>query len=227
MDQHTQAAIYASLETLSKADEYYKWLYSRVKNFIRGRTLEIGAGIGNFAKWGRDSASEYHVTDADPFLVEKLKEEFPKAFLWNLYESFPGTDRYDTIIILNVVEHLEKDLEALKILHERLVPGGYLIIMVPAMEFLYGSLDRSFGHFRRYTKEQMKSLFERVPFTMIENHYVNVIGMFGWYLYGRILKRENLPQKLCNRFNLVLPLLKLERPLAHFTGLSLISIGRK
>lgn len=227
MDQQTQTAIYESLETLSKADEYYKWLNSGVKKFIGGRVLEIGAGIGNFAKWAKDSATEYHVTDADPFLVEKLKQEFPKAFLWNLYEPFPGTDQYDTVIILNVVEHLEKDLEALKILHERLVPGGHLIIMVPAMQFLYGSLDRSFGHYRRYHKKQMQLLFERVPFTMIENRYVNVIGMFGWYLYGRILKRENLPTQLCNRFNLVLPLLKLERPLAHFTGLSLVSVGRK
>jgi 2-polyprenyl-3-methyl-5-hydroxy-6-metoxy-1,4-benzoquinol methylase len=227
MDQQTQAAIYESLETLSNAEEYYKWLYSGVKNFIRGRVLEIGAGIGNFAKWAKDSATEYHVTDADSFLVEKLKKEFPKAFLWNLYEPFPGTDQYDTVIILNVIEHLEKDLEALRILHERLVPGGHLIIMVPAMQFLYGSLDRSFGHYRRYHKKQMQLLFERVPFTMIENRYVNVIGMFGWFLYGRILKKENLPEELCNRFNLVLPLLKLERPIAYFTGLSLMSVGRK
>ena len=57
--------------------------------------------------------------------------------------------------------------------------------------------------------------------------YLNIAGMFGWYVYGKILKHQQLPQQLCNRFNLVLPLLKLERPLAHFAGLSLITVGQK
>jgi hypothetical protein len=62
---------------------------------------------------------------------------------------------------------------------------------------------------------------------MLKDEYVNVIGMFGWFVYGRLLKHQNLPQQLCNRFNLVLPLLKMERPLAAFAGLSLIAVGRK
>jgi SAM-dependent methyltransferase len=227
MDQETQHAIYESLETLSKADEYYKWLYSRVRGFVRGKTLEIGAGIGNFAKWAKNSATEYHVTDGDPILVQKLAEEFPRAFQWDLYQPFPGNDLYDSVVILNVVEHLENDFEALRILHQRLVPGGHLIVMVPAMQFLYGSMDRSFGHYRRYTKRHMKELCERVSFEVLKEFYVNVIGMAGWFLYGKILKKENLPERLCSRFNLVLPLLYLERPIAYFTGLSLICIARK
>ncbi len=227
MDQESQANIYESLETLKEADQYYLWLCSRVVRFIKGKVLEIGSGIGSFAKWGRKSASEYHVSDADPVLVERLKEDFPVAFAWDLYQPFPRSDIYDTIIILNVIEHLENDLEAVKTIHERLVPGGHLVVMVPAMPFLYGSMDRAFGHFRRYTRSSMERVLRKASFKVLKSEYVNVIGMAGWYLYGKILKRNQLPQKLTSRFNLVVPLLKLERPVAFFTGLSLIVVGQK
>jgi 2-polyprenyl-3-methyl-5-hydroxy-6-metoxy-1,4-benzoquinol methylase len=226
-NQETQGAIYESLETLSQADGYYRWLCSRVQPFIRGKVLELGAGIGNFGIWAKEHATEYHATDVDPHLIVRLKEKFQHAFRWDLYESFPGDDLYDTVIILNVIEHLQNDLEALRTLRQRLVPGGHIIIMVPAMQFLYGSLDRAFGHYRRYNKKGMQKLVEEIPFKVVANQYVNVIGMLGWHFYGRILKSEQLPQQLCSRFNLVLPLLTLERPIAHFMGLSLITVGRK
>jgi 2-polyprenyl-3-methyl-5-hydroxy-6-metoxy-1,4-benzoquinol methylase len=227
MDQESQENIYESLETLKEADEYYKWLFSRVKPFVEGKVLEIGSGIGNFAKWASNSGSEYHVSDADPALVERLKADFPTAFQWDLYQPFPRTDFYNTIIILNVIEHLENDLEAVKQIHERLLPGGHLIVMVPAMQFLYGSLDQAFGHFRRYTKRTMGDILKKASFKIVKQEYVNVIGMLGWFAYGKILKRKQLPQKLCSHFNLVIPLLRLERPVAYFTGLSLIIVGQK
>jgi len=227
MDATTQEAIYESLETLSNADQYYRWLHSRVKSFIRGKVLEIGSGIGNFAQWGKTSATEYHLSDADPRLVQRLSTDFGNAFQWNLYEPFPGKDVYDTVVILNVIEHLEDDMRAIQAIYERLVPGGNVIIMVPAMQFLYGSMDRAFGHFRRYTKKTLCELVQRARFTVRKKEYVNVIGMLGWFVYGRILNRENLPQQLCSRFNLVLPLLYLEGPIASLVGLSLILIAQK
>ena len=227
LNHETQEAICESLETLSQADDYYRWLCSRVSPFIRGRALEIGAGIGTFAQWAAHYASEYHPTDVDSRLVARLREKFPHAFEWNLFEPFPGDQMYDTIVILNVIEHLQDDLGALKALEARLAPGGHLIVMVPAMGFLYGSMDRAFGHFRRYNKRMVRELFKSVPFRLIKEEYVNVIGMLGWFLYGRILKTNNLPQRLCSRFNLVLPLLKIERPLASVAGLSLMVVGQK
>jgi SAM-dependent methyltransferase len=227
LNQETQDAIFESLETLSHADGYYRWLCSRMRPFIRGRVLEIGAGIGTFAQWGCQLASDYHPTDVDSRVVARLREKFPAAFQWNLFEPFPGDLLYDTIIILNVIEHLEDDLGALKALHRRLAPGGRIIVMVPAMQFLYGSMDRSFGHFRRYNKKMLRRLFTEVPFEFVSEEYVNVAGMFGWFLYGRILKHRTLPQGLTSRFNLVLPFLKIERPLASFAGLSLITVGQK
>jgi len=227
LNADTQHAIYESLETLSQAPAYYRWLCSQVRPFIRGKTLELGAGIGNFGRWASEFASEYHATDVDPLLVERLKQDFPKAFRWDLFEPFPGDDLYDTVIILNVIEHLQDDVGAMQALIERLKPGGHLIVMVPAMHILYGSLDRAFGHYRRYHKSEMLRLMKHVQLDVVRNVYVNVAGMLGWFIYGRILKHQQLPQQLCSRFNLVLPLLKLERPFAHFAGLSLITVGQK
>jgi SAM-dependent methyltransferase len=227
LNTETQEAIYESLETLSQTPEYYKWLCDKVRPYIRGKTLELGAGIGNFGKWASQFSTDYHATDVDPRLVERLKENFATAFRWDLFDPFPGEDLYDTVIILNVIEHLKEDAAAVRSLAARLQPGGHLIVMVPAMHLLYGSLDKAFGHYRRYHKPEMKKLMEDEGLDVVSNAYVNTIGMFGWYIYGRILKHQQLPQQLCGRFNMVLPLLKLERPFAHFAGLSLITIGRK
>ncbi len=227
MIDSSQEAIYESLETLGQADEYYKWIAFRLRPYLKGKVLEIGAGSGNFSRSAREWASEYHVSEGDPRLVTMLEREFEHAFRWDVYHPFPTSGLYDTVVTINVVEHLKDDLHAVKAMIERLKPGGCLVILVPAMKFLYGSMDRSFGHFRRYTKQSMKDLMKDVPLAIEKMEYVNVIGMAGWFLYGRILKRDHLPQHLCSRFNLVVPLLKLERPLAHFMGLSLITIARK
>jgi len=227
MIDSSQEAIYESFETLSQADEYYRWIASRLHPYLKGKVLEMGAGSGNFSRSARETAAQYHVSEEDPRLVEVLQKEFEHAFRWDVSQPFPKTDLYDTVITINVVEHLKDDLRALKAMTERLNPDGRLVILVPAMQFLYGSMDRSFGHFRRYTKQSMTGLMKQVPLTIEKMEYVNVIGMAGWFFYGKILKRNNLPQHLCSRFNLVVPLLKLERPLAHFMGLSLITVGRR
>jgi hypothetical protein len=95
------------------------------------------------------------------------------------------------------------------------------------MNFLYGSLDRAFGHYRRYTKKSISRVIQQAGFKLQKMEYVNVVGMAGWFVYGRIMKSRNLPQQLCSRFHLVLPFLKLEKPIASFMGLSVIAIARK
>ena len=227
MDLTTQESIYVSFETLSQADAYYRWLANRVRPYIRGKTLEIGAGIGNFGKWLKDAAAEYHASDVDPRLLPQLQENFEHAFLWDVYQPFPRTDLYDVIISINVVEHLSNDTAALQALRERLNPDGIMIVIVPAMNFLFGTLDESFGHFRRYTKQKMTALLEQLSFKILKREYVNVIGMAGWFIYGKILRRNKLPHELCSHFNVLVPLLKLERPIAHFMGLSLLVVAQK
>ena len=227
MQAETQDAICQSLETLSRASPYYQWLASRVRPFLKGKVLEIGAGIGNFAKWARESVNEYHVSDNDPRFVQELSKEFTHAVCWDIFTPYPGDETFDSVVILNVVEHLEDDEEALHRLNARINPGGHLILMVPAMNFLYGTMDRSFGHYRRYTKKSISRVIQQAGFQLLKVEYVNVIGMAGWFVYGRIIKARNLPEQLCSRFHLVLPFLKLERPIAHFMGLSVIAIAKK
>lgn len=227
MQAETQDAICESLETLSQAGPYYQWLAQRVRPYISGKVLEIGAGIGNFARWARETATEYHVSDNDLRLVQELSQEFEHALCWDVFAPFPADTQYDTVVILNVVEHLEDDLEALRRIHARVKQNGHLILMVPAMNFLYGSLDRAFGHYRRYTKQTITTVIQDAGFKIRTADYVNVAGMLGWFLYGRILKVNKLPEQLCSRFHLVLPLLNIEKPIAHFMGLSVIVVAQK
>ena len=81
MQAKTQDAICESLETLSQASDYYKWLAGRMRPYIRGKVLEIGAGIGTFAQWGKEGAYEYHVSDIDQRLTEKLAHRFDDLLL--------------------------------------------------------------------------------------------------------------------------------------------------
>jgi len=227
MEPTGQEAILKSLETLSHAADYYRWLAERVRPYIHGKALEIGAGIGNFAQFAKETASEYHVSDVDPRLTEKLSQQFDHVYCWDIFTPFPDGSLYDTVVILNVVEHLEDDRAAMDSLNARLKTGGNLVLMVPAMQFLYGTLDRSFGHYRRYTKDSISNVITSAGFKLLKCEYVNVIGMFGWFVYGKIFKKQDLPSQLCSRFNLVVPLLKIERPIAHFMGLSVVAIARK
>src|SRR6185436_14592582 len=114
---------------LSQASDYYKWLASRMQPYIRGKVLEIGAGIGTFAQVAKESASEYHVSDIDPRLEQKLRAQFDQVYCWDVFTPFPKDELYDTIVILNVVEHLEKDQKALECIYRRLKPGGHLVLM--------------------------------------------------------------------------------------------------
>ncbi len=224
----TRDTVHESLESLSQAEEYYRFVYSRLKEYISGRTLEAGAGTGNFARWARKSASEYCVSDVDPEYVEALRPEFKSAFVWNILDPFPARDEhFDTIITFNVLEHVRDDMAALRILADQLVAGGHLIVLVPAHPFLFGSLDRAFGHYRRYNKKQMIDLCEAVPMRVIKSEYLNFVGLLGWLFYGKVLRTNRLPRRMLSYFDLFLPLLIMERPLRRFLGMSLLTVARK
>ena len=144
-------------------------------------------------------------------------------------KSSPVAERkFDTIICLNILEHLENDRVAVENMSSLLEPGGKLIILVPALKTLYGSIDISFEHLRRYNKKELKSLINGQNVEIVKFYYLNFLGLLGWLINGRILKKKELPEKQTKLFDKLVPFLSFaEKIIKPPLGQSLILIAQK
>jgi len=134
--------------------------------------------------------------------------------------------RLDTIICLNVLEHVLDDATALRGLAGLLVPGGRLILLVPAHQSLYSSLDRHLDHHRRYGRKALVGLLRESGFVVERAGYFNMLGALGWWFNGRVLRRKILPGAQLRFFNLMTPLVRMEQWVRPPFGLSLILLAR-
>jgi len=147
-----------------------------------------------------------------------LTLEAPDAFI---------ADPFDSVVCLNVLEHIEDDLFALSQMRDSLTTGGKLALLVPAHRFLYGEFDRALGHFRRYERRELADKLEKAGFIVLDMKFFSLAAALPWLINGRLLKRDYIPSGQANLANLLVPLLKLERLIGPPCGLSLIAIAQK
>jgi SAM-dependent methyltransferase len=229
-------AMVADLEVMAQANNYRNWMYRRIAPYVGQRILEVGSGIGNFTQLLLDRELVVP-TDVSELCVRHLCERMgdglrvqPKLLdLGHPSDEAWADYRFDTIICMNVLEHVEDDAHALSFMHSALAPGGRAIILVPAFSFLYGTVDSSIGHFRRYTRRDLLPPMRAAGFEIERSFYMNVVGMAGWFWNNRVrrIKEENAAQiGLFDRY--VAPYAeRVERLLPPPFGLSLIAIGHK
>jgi len=145
--------------------------------------------------------------------------------------SFTAADlagnRIDSVVCLNVLEHIEDDKRVLAELYRAIEPGGVVIVLVPAHPELYSDLDRHLGHFRRYTRALLEERFREAGFAIEKSRYFNWVGAAGWYVFGRLLKRPHITKAATRGYRLVSGLRGLEEPDGFRFGLSTIAIGRR
>ena len=131
------------------------------------------------------------------------------------------------MICLNVLEHIDDDAGALRKMTELCRPGGSVVILVPALMMLYGAMDRSFGHFRRYSQRTLRRAFQAAGLRVVSSRYFNMLGALGWLLKGRITGGDQLDTRSCRLFDRLVPYLDaLERLLPRPFGQSLIMVGK-
>jgi len=211
------------------------WLFQEVEPFLGQRVLEVGCGLGNLTR---------HLTDRSLVVGIDLSAK-SVAHVQAQYAAHPNlhalvydvTDpavlelarfEFDTAIMLNVLEHIEDDKLALKHVRQILCPGGQVIVIVPAHKWLYGSMDRSIGHYRRYDKEMMARKMQAAGFHVRVQEHMNVLGMLGWFINGRILKQRVPPTGQLKLFNLIVPVVqRCERLVDLPIGLSLLSVAQR
>lgn len=223
----------ATLERMATAPAFNQWMYHRLRRWIGQRVLEVGSGIGNMSQFFADR-ERVVLTDTEPWYREQLRTRFghrPNVTVAELVlpdgAQALGGETFDTIVCLNVLEHIEDDRGSLAAMRRLLAPGGRLVLLVPAIPFLYGSLDRALGHYRRYTPWLLRERYREAGLVVQHLEYFNLAGMPGWWFTGRVLKRQLIPAGALGLYDRLVPLFRLERLLPWRLGQSLIAIGQR
>ncbi|MDQ5857447.1 MAG: glycosyltransferase [Acidobacteriota bacterium] len=227
---------HVTLMRMARLEPYNRWLVSRFESAVGRRVLEIGAGFGNITKHlkGRELVV---ASDLDPVAIEHLKGTFRDdrgvrvaSYRFPLDASALAeirATRIDTIVCLNVLEHIEDDRATLADMYSLLEPGGRLVLLVPAFQSLFSSLDVHLRHFRRYEKDDLAQKVREAGFTLDDLRFVNRPGIFGWWLNGKVLRRQVLPRGQLLAFKFLMPLLRREEKRPPTAGLSLIALATK
>jgi SAM-dependent methyltransferase len=182
------------LEALEGARNYNAWVASLVTPHLGDDPVEIGSGTGTYAElWLADGVPRLTVTDVDPVLLGRLRERFsgdPRVGVQgvDLLEAPEGG--HSALVALNVLEHIEDHVAALRAAARLLRPGGAVVIFVPAFPFAMSRFDRSIGHYRRYTTGTLGGAMTEAGLEVENIRYVNAPGLLAWTVGMRLLRME-------------------------------------
>jgi len=182
-------------ESLNITTNYRKSIICEFNNFLQGNVVEIGAGIGQITEVLLKECSHIktlQTVEPSSKFHEQLCQKFPElSHHLGTFQTLENIEP-DTIISVNVLEHIENDEQELKDYAQRLRPKkGMLCLYVPARQEAYGPIDRDFGHYRRYNKKDLKEKLEQSGFNIKKIQYRGFIGYIAWYFLFHILKKRN------------------------------------
>lgn len=210
------------------------WIFDEIAPFVGQRILEVGCGLGNLFPRLLDRELVYGIDPSEESIAQ-LNEAFSgsspvQAQVYDICDpsvlSLHSMD-FDTIISLNVLEHIADDMMAMAHMRRLLARKGYGIIVVPAHAGLYGTMDKSIGHYRRYDKEQMREKLSQVGFEVVIQRYLNFAGALGWLVNGKLLRKKTPPAEQLRLFNSIVPLLRfVEAKVKSPFGISLLTVAR-
>ena len=226
--------LHATLRRMAALDRYNAFLFEVIAPYMGRRILEVGAGTGTITQFlrGRERVCATEVDAQYLQLLERRFEHDPqiRTSMFDLDKAVPAdvaSERYDTVICLNVLEHIEDDGAALRRMCEVLEDDGRLILLVPAHQFLFGTMDSAIGHYRRYARNSLRALLEREGFSLETDLMLNALSTPGWFLNGRILRRSSVPGFQARLANRLVPLFRLERKLKLPIGLSVVAVAHR
>ncbi|MDH4222685.1 MAG: class I SAM-dependent methyltransferase [candidate division Zixibacteria bacterium] len=222
------------LKIMKEANNYNSWLYSQLEAHKSkdSKILEIGAGIGTSVPFIFND-NKITLTDKDENSVKLLREQYYWSNKFKVLkldiEKAKLSEKYDSILCINVLEHIENDFRALVNMGDMLKKDGELKLFVPAFRFAYGELDNTNKHYRRYSKSEVEYKLEMAGLKPISISYFNSLGLLGWFIYGRLLRRKQGSLKVTlfyDRF--IVPVLAfIEKLIPIPFGQSIIAIAVK
>lgn len=192
-----QKNLTVNLDSWNKWDKeggYSRWIYHMYEKHIGKNVLDIGGGIGTAISFYVERAERVVATELFENQIDIMNERFKlypyfKAVKFDVMkDELSELGTFDTIVCINVLEHMEDDMKALANMKKLLVQNGKIIICVPAVSRLYCYMDRNVGHYRRYTKGELHKKAEEAGLKVIEDKYMNFMGIFPYWMKGKFGK---------------------------------------
>lgn len=222
------------LVSLASVPNFNRWMGDVIRPHLGARVLEIGAGIGNLTHFfcPRDL---YAASDVNPLYLDYLRSRFMnrpylevrKVDLTSRADFEPLQGRFDTVVCLNVLEHVEDEALALANLRSALEPGGRAVILVPQGPGLHGSLDEVLGHVRRYTRRSLETALVNAGFTIERTFDFNRATTVPWWFNGRVLRRRHFGKVQMKALNSSVWALRRLDPLLPWQGTSIVAVARR
>ena len=199
-------SIYAGrdLEVMAFAENYHRWILQVFKPFLGERVVEVGAGTGSFS----ELVLEHNITSltlVEPsirmhqILSKRINQTDSRMAIETYNSVFAKVagqiklkQRPDSIIYVNVMEHIADDMAELRAVYETLERDGRLFIFVPALQWLFGGFDKQIGHFRRYSRTELEDICTSAGFKILKSVYFDFAGIVPWGIKYRLLKSNTL-----------------------------------
>ncbi|HEX6750517.1 MAG TPA: class I SAM-dependent methyltransferase [Longimicrobium sp.] len=223
------------LDALAEARNYYGWISGRFAPHLGRRIVEVGAGIGTFTEHLLARAPEAEILAIEPadnnfpHLARRFAADARVTARHGYLDDSLEPDSADSVVAVNVMEHVQDDVAFLRAARRALAPGGHVLLFVPALPALFGSLDRAFDHFRRYTKPVLRGRLEEAGLEPVDVRYMNLPGVAAWWLAGKVLRRTTVKASDARTYDRwVVPWVRaVESRISPPLGQSLLAVARK
>lgn len=232
----TGAYVGSELDLFAKAVRWKKYFLSTFAQYLKGDVLEVGAGLGGTTEILCDgSQNSWLCLEPDKEMTESIKEKIRAGELPACCKARAGyrnelssSDKFDAILYIDVLEHIEDDKKEAREAVEHLKPGGHLIVLSPAHQFLYSPFDKAIGHYRRYSLEELKAA---VPdgLQQVSLRYLDSVGLFA-SLGNRMLLQQSMPTEKQILFwdSVLVPVSKIVDPILGYQfGKTVVGIWKK
>ena len=230
------------LEAMAEATNYHDWILDIFEPYLGDHLIEVGAGHGSFSEMivRRHPCRSLRLVEPSASMYESLVDRTRRMTANSHVETFKGTfpelaesiradERPDSVIYVNVLEHIADDQAELDRVGAILGIGGRILIFVPALNWLYGNFDRRVGHFRRYTKAGIEERLKRAQFKILHSEYFDLPGIVPWWIKYRLFRSDALEQGIVRLYDRsIVPIIRrIELRLPPVIGKNLIVIARK
>jgi SAM-dependent methyltransferase len=192
-----EAAHLDALHRMRSLAPYFRWTLDRFRPWLGKRVLDAGCGIGNATELLARDADYVLAIDLSPRNLRVLEQRFQnqahiEVRQLDLALGLPDLRerRIDTVVCLDVLEHIEDDARLLAAFYDVLQPRGHLLVKVPACHWLYGSIDVASGHYRRYERREICDRVRQAGFRIVAASYMNVFGVVPYFIKCRVLRRQ-------------------------------------